>query len=968
MTQLHGFELIREQAIPELKTVAKLFRHIQSGAQLLSVENDDENKVFGVTFCTPPADSTGLTHILEHSVLSGSRKYPVKQPFLELVKGSLQTFLNAWTFSDKTAYPVASPNTQDFYNLADVYMDAVFFPNITPDTLKREGWHFELESLDGPLTYSGIVFNEMKGAFSSPDDLMGRYSESALFPDTPYFHESGGDPRDIPNLTYEQFKRFHETYYHPSNALIWFYGDDATPDRLAFVDSFLREFTAREVDTTIPLQAPFAEPISIREPYDASSEDDKAFITVNWVWPDVMDDEMVMACNMLSMILLDTPASPLRKALIESGLGEDVIGGGLSTHQRQMTFGAGMRGVEVANTAQVEALILDTLQQLVTDGIDPLTIEAAVNTYEFQVRELNTGSFPRGILLMLWALRKWLYGGDPISAMGFEAPLNALKQQLAADPRYFEGLIQDLLLDNPHRATVVMEPKEGLAAEWEADERARLAAIRATLSEDDLRRIKAEAGALQESQLQLDSPEALATIPSLKLEDLEKTTKPVPTEMAPIGSGNLLYHDIFTNGIAYLDLAFDLHSLPQAYLPLVPLFGQALLEMGTSREDYVRLTQRIGAKTGGIDPTTLVSAKRTGSDSAAYLVLRGKATMSQTDELLAILTDILRTAQFEDRERFLQMVLEAKAGQEASMIPAGHAAVMRRVGSGLHEASWVREQMHGVSNLFYTRQLQERVENDWPSVLQQLEEMRALLLNQAALTVNVTLDAANWATFEPQLRGFVGNLPNRPITRATWQTEATPAREGLTIPAQVNYVAKGANLYDLGAQFDASMLVVNKHMGLGYLFEKVRMIGGAYGGFSSFDWVSGNFTYASYRDPNLLTTLDVYDHAIDYLRELEVTEDLLTRAIIGTIGDIDGYELPDAKGYSAMTRHLIGLTHEERQAIRDRIFATSAADFRAFADAIEPVIEHGRVVVLGSRAQLDAANDGGAHLDVTKVL
>lgn len=968
MTQLHGFELIREQEVPELKTVAKLYRHIKTGAQLLSVENDDENKVFGVNFCTPPEDSTGLPHILEHSVLGGSRKYPVKQPFLELVKGSLQTFVNAMTFSDKTIYPIASPNTQDFYNLADVYLDAVFFPRITSQTLQREGWHFELDALDAPLTYKGIVFNEMKGAYSSPDDLMGRYSEGSLFPDTPYAHDSGGDPRVMPDLTYEQFKRFYETYYHPSNALIWFYGDDPTPNRLALVDSFLSEFEAQQVDATIPLQAPFSAPVQRTMPYDASSEDDKALITVNWVWPDVLNTDMVIACNILSMVLMDTPASPLRKALIESGLGEDLIGGGLSTYQRQMTFAVGLRGVEVANTPQVESLIIDTLHQLVEEGIDPLTIEAAVNTYEFEVREMNTGHFPRGILLMLWSLRSWLYGGDPVEPLRFEAPLAALKQKLADNPRYLEDLIQDLLLTNSHRSTVVLEPKPNLAAELDADERARLDAIQATMTEDDLQQVMADAEALLRAQQTPDSPEDLAKIPSLTLNDLEKMVKPVPTVATSVGNGHLLYHDIFTNGIVYLDLAFDLHTLPQHYLPLIPLFGQALVEMGTAREDYVRLTQRIGAKTGGIAPTLLVSATRHSPEATAHLVLRGKATMSQAAELLTILQDILCTAQFEDRERFFQMVLESKAGQEASLIPAGHSTVIRRLGAGLNEVGWVREQMQGVSNLFYTRQLAEQVEHDWPSVLQQLEEIRAHLLNQGALTANVTLDTDNWSVFEPQLRGFVESLPPKTVSRATWTPTAPPTREGLTIPAQVNYVAKGGNLYDLGASFDASMLVVNKHLSLGYLFEKVRMQGGAYGGYSSFDWLTGNFAYFSYRDPNLLNTLAVYDKAGEYLRGLDVNKELLTRAVIGTISDIDGYELPDAKGYSAMTRHLIGLTDAERQRNRDRIFATSADDFRNFADAIEPLIEAGRVVVLGSPAQLEAANQVGTALDVVKVL
>ncbi len=456
MTRLHGFELVSDRTIPELNTRARMWRHERTGAQFLSLENDDENKVFGITFGTPPTDSTGIAHIMEHSVLCGSRKYPVKEPFVELLKGSLKTFLNAMTYPDKTAYPVASQNAQDLYNLADVYLDAVFYPNITPYTLKQEGWHYELEDLDGPLTYKGVVYNEMKGAYSDPEGLLYRRIEQALYPDTIYGVDSGGDPAEIPNLTYEQFKAFHERYYHPSNAMIYFYGDDDPEERLRFLDGYLKEFDRQEI--ALPIEEQPAFPAPRRTVYHYASGDgddaDRAMVAATWVVGDVLDTEQVMALSVLSHILIGTPASPLRKALIDSGLGTDLVGGGLEPDVRQMFFSTGLKGVAPQNIDQVEALILDTLRSLASEGIDPEMIEASMNTMEFALRENNTGAHPRGLILMMRALRTWLHGGDPLDMLSFEGRLSALKERLAADPRLFEGMIERHL-------RMVLQPQHG---------------------------------------------------------------------------------------------------------------------------------------------------------------------------------------------------------------------------------------------------------------------------------------------------------------------------------------------------------------------------------------------------------------------------------------------------------------------------------------------------------------------------
>lgn len=974
MKVIHGFELVREQEIPELNTRARLFRHVKTGAELLSLENDDENKVFAITFRTPPKNSTGVAHIMEHSVLCGSRKYPLKEPFVELVKGSLNTFLNAFTYPDKTCYPVASQNLQDFYNLIDVYLDAVFYPRINPSTLEQEGWHYELNSLDEPLTYKGVVFNEMKGNYSSPDGLLARYTQQSIFPDNTYGVDSGGDPSVITDLTYDEFVDFHRRYYHPSNSRIYFYGDGDPDERLQLVDNYLKDFDRLAVDSTITLQPYFDRPKEIVIPYDAGEENqEKAFVTVNWLLPQTANPETSLGFHMLNYILIGTPASPLRKALIDSGLGEDLTGPGLESEFKQMFFSTGLKGTAFEDAGKVKDLIFKTLSELVEKGIDADMIAAAANTIEFRLRENNTGSFPRGLSLMLSALTTWLYDADPLSPLSFETSLNAIKQQLDSGGRYFEDLIQTYMLENQHWTLVTLKPDPNVKRDHEAAEQARLRAVRDSLTEQQLQGIVEETRQLKLRQETPDSPEALATIPTLKLSDLETEIKKIPLDIAQQDGSQVLYHDLFTNGIVYLDLGFALHALPQEYLPYVPLFGRALLEIGTENEDFVKLSQRIGRSTGGIRPASLTSVVRSdgqaSGQSTAWLFLRGKSTAAQSADLLAILRDILLTVKLDNQERFKQMVLEEKASQESGVVPAGHRVVNTRLRSLFDEAGWASEQMNGVANLFFLRWLAEEVDRNWPAVLERLENMRKALVDRSQMLCNTTLDQANYVAFKPQLDRFLTSLPAASNSIQSWNPTKESSFEGLTIPAQVNYVGKGANLYELGYQLDGSIYVINKYLSTTWIWEKVRVQGGAYGGFCLFDHRSGVYTFLSYRDPNLLNTLENYNLTGQFLRRLEIGPEELIKSIIGTIGDMDAYLLPDAKGYTSMVRYLGGDTDESRQKMRDEVLSTTLEDFHAFGDVLDQLSQDGSVVVLGSQETISAANQArGGWLDVVKVL
>ncbi|TFG73335.1 MAG: peptidase M16 [Anaerolineales bacterium] len=957
--------------MPELNTVAKLYKHVKTGAELFSLENDDENKVFGITFRTPPSDSTGVPHIMEHSVLCGSRKYPVKEPFVELMKGSLQTFLNAFTYADKTCYPIASTNLQDFYNLTDVYLDAVFYPRITPEIMRQEAWHYELDALDAPLSYKGVVFNEMKGAYSSPDSLIARYSERSLFPDNAYQYDSGGDPAVIPDLTYAQFKEFHDTYYHPANARIFFYGDDNPEERLRLLEQYLGDFGPLEVESSLPLQAHINQHRHIHQSYPASDDVDqqKAMLTMNWLLPENTDPTLALALNVLSHILVGIPASPLRKALIDSGLGEDVIGGGLDDSVRQMYFSTGLKGVLPENTDSVEQLIIDTLMELTRTGIDPDTTAASMNTFEFNLREQNYGRYPRGLVVMLQALVTWLHDGDPFAGIAFEKPLGDIKAALAVNPRYFEELVQRYLIDNMHRTTVVLDPDPAMQQQLDAEEQARLVQAKAGMDASNLKEIMAQAQQLKKLQETPDSPEALATVPNLSLDDLDKSPKHVSTLESQLHGTRILYHDLFTNGLLYLDVGFNLHALPQDLLPYAQLFGMALLEIGTETEDFVKLTQRIGRQTGGISSSTYVSAIKNQSHAAAWSLLRCKSTMDQAGDLLAILHDILLTVKLDNPERFMQMLLEMKAQEEAGLIPGGHRVVLSRLRARFNEAYWATEQMGGVSYLFFLRKLINEVQQNWPAVLEKLEVVRHLLVNRQNMLCNVTLDSANWELIKPELDSFLSTLPTGTTAQAQWAPPYATLPEGMTIPAQVNYVGNGTDLYKLGYISHGSTEFIAHYLRSTWLWEQVRVQGGAYGGFCVFDHHSGVFAFISYRDPNLLKTLKTYDQTSTYLRNIDLSDDELVKGIIGTIGAIDAYQLPDAKGYSAMARVLIGYTDETRQQYRTELLNTTVNDFKAFADILDGMNASGQVVVLGAQEALDAANrEDDLTFSITNVL
>ncbi|MEG2004784.1 MAG: insulinase family protein, partial [Bilophila sp.] len=957
----HGFTLVREVAVSEISGTAKLWRHEATGAELLSVLNTDENKCFGVTFRTPPKDATGVAHILEHSVLCGSEKYPVKEPFVELLKGSLQTFLNAFTFPDKTCYPVASANLQDFYNLVDVYLDAVFFPRITETIFQQEGWHIEADDAAGPLSYKGVVFNEMKGVYSSPDSVLMEHSQHSLFPDMTYGLDSGGNPEVIPHLTYKAFKAFHESHYHPSNARFFFWGDDPEEHRFELLQPYLNRFTLRATDSAVPLQPHLDTPRQLEFAYAAGEDGDKGHITLNWLTCESADTEELLILEMLEHILLGLPGSPLRKALIDSGFGEDLTGGGLETDLRQTYFSVGLRSIVPGTEQDVEMLILETLAELADTGIPQADVEAAVNSVEFDLREDNSGRFPRGLSAMIRCLATWLYDGDPLAPLAWEKPLANLKARLASGEKVFEGAISRWLLNNDHRATVILVPDANLAEEREEAEAAKLERLYTALSAEDHKEIVANAAALRASQQTPDSPEALETIPGLTLADLPKKNTSIPVAFGKAGAFETLTHDLDTSGILYAEVLFPLDAVPAKLLPLLPLFGRCLTEMGTKRRDFVELGTLLASKTGGLDASPLVATVRGTRTPVAKLCLGGKATADKAGALFELMAEVLLETRFDDPLRFTQMVLEERARLEQALIPAGHSFVTTRLCAPYSSAAQINERIGGITYLDALRELAERlsperVKAEWPAILADLEQLRTLIVHQQGALINLTSDSRTLAAVEPLVATLGEALPLGTFEQQPLRPVAPAKRgEALLVPAQVNYVGKGCNLYDLGYVWHGSAHVITRHLRMGWLWDQVRVQGGAYGAFCSLDRMSGTLAQVSYRDPNVTKTLLAYDNTPTYLRNLDLSPRDLTLAIVGAIGDLDTYLLPDAKGMASLSRHLIGDTDEARQQMREEMLSTTTKNFTEFAEVMAEVARTGTICALGGSAVEAAA-------------
>ncbi len=955
------YTVLKSEFVSEYKAKITLYEHTKTKAQVMVVDNDDVNKVFGITFRTPWGKSQGIAHILEHSVLCGSEKYPVKEPFVELIKSSLNTFINAFTYPDKTCYPVASTNAKDLYNMTEVYLDAVFKPNITKETFLQEGWHYELENSESALTYKGVVFNEMKGVYSDPENVLARYVQASVLPDTVYGVDSGGDPTVIPSLTFEQFTEFHRTHYHPSNSMIYFYGDDHSDKKFELLDEYLDQYEYLKVDSQIEVQTPKTIHTEITMPYDPGEKSDAGnYVVISWLLneqPDYQAKNM-LELTLLNQVLLGNPGAPLYKALMESGLGDDLTNTYLEPDLQQCFMSVGIKGVKTENIPKVRELIYSTLRELVKNGVNAKTVESSLNAMEFSEREQNTGRYPRGLSLMLSALQDWNYGGDPIRAIQFEEDFMTIRQRLLDQPNtYFSELITKYILDNVHVNQAVLYPDVGHGSRVADDEKNHLSEVKSKLTTAQINDIVDQTTHLKLLQTTPDAVENLAKIPKLHIDDVKEI--PVRPEFHTLTSDeNMVYtnSDIFTNGIVYMTLLFDLSAVDADLFLLIKLLWRASLEMDGQNRSFVELNQDIDFYTGGIYFNTIFDETLSGNP-IKHSCVHLKCLEGRIDQSLELLTEVLTMTKLDNQTKFKQILTDTISSLEGNLVPAGHNYVMSYLQSQLSPISVDREQISGISALQPLKNLLKMVENNWSEVLGSLISLRSNLLHSPKKIVHITAPQAIAENIKNSLQTCItkiqNSLPAVKKTSLNLLRSNFGSNPAFILPTQVNYVGKGINLYKNGYKFHGPLLPIVKYIGTEYLWEKVRVVGGAYGGFARFNQTNGVFLCCSYRDPNLLGTLKIYDQIADMLSNVTIDQDSLNGYIIGCIGDWDGYKLPDAQGFELFTNHLKGVTSDYLNTIRSQILATKLEDFHQFGVTLKPYSENGKISSITSQAKFD---------------
>ncbi len=956
----HGFTLIEQHNVNEINSLAHVFEHNKSGAKLLFLENEDDNRVFAITFRTPPQDSTGLPHILEHSVLCGSRKYPVKEPFVELAKGSLKTFLNAFTFSDKTMYPVASRNEQDFRNLMDVYLDAVFYPNIAkyPEIMQQEGWHYHLEDPNEDITYKGVVYNEMKGAFSSPESILFRKIQESLFPDTPYSMESGGDPEFIPDLTQEQFVAFHKKYYHPSNSYIYLYGDVDIEEQLKFLDEdYLQHFDRVDADSTIPLQQTFTSPKEVVVEYSIAQnekEEDKTFFSMNFVVGSATDPELTLAFTILEYMLLETPAAPLKRALINADLGKDVFGSW--DHQiLQPSLSVVVKNSNEDKKEQFEQVLFQTLEKIALEGLDKKLIEAAINRIEFELREGDTRSYPKGLIYAINCMNSWLYDAPPLLHLQYEPLLAKIKTAMTST--YFERLIREHLLHNEHRTLLILRPKKGLAEAKEAEIAQRLADYKASLSEADIARIVEQTQVLQKRQNTPDTDKALESIPLLELKDIEKQVEELPLEKQELDAVTVLHHPIFTNGIAYVHLYFDTSGVGQEDLPYIGLLAGLLGNVSTEKYSYEVLSNEIDLYTGGFSYSAESYADRQNEQQfLPKLVVKSKSLVDKLPKLFALALEIVKHSRFDDKKRMKEVLLEMKSRMEMRFFDVGHVVAASRLLSYFSPVSKYNDTIKGLSFYKFITDCTNNFDARAEEIEAKLTQVAKTIFRKSNLLVSLTTENNDFSAFQTHFPAFAEQLGNERVQERQYQFDLQPLNEGLLSSAKVQYVAKAYNFRRLGHSYTGSLQVLRTILSLDYLWNRVRVQGGAYGCLAGFER-NGNVYFSSYRDPNLKETLKIYDDTVNYIENFDGNDREMTKYILGTISRLDSPLTPSMKGERATNHYLTNLTPEEVQQERDEVLATTRESIRACAPIIADTMQQNYICTLGNEDKIKQNKD-----------
>lgn len=958
--ELKAYELIEKREIEELNSTGYYLKHRKTGAKICLLSNDDPNKVFYIGFKTPAPNDTGVPHILEHSVLCGSREFPVKDPFVELAKGSLNTFLNAMTYPDKTVYPVASCNDKDFQNLIHVYMDAVFYPNIyeREEIFRQEGWHYELESEGGELTLNGVVYNEMKGAFSSPEGVLEREILSSLYPDTTYANESGGDPEAIPELSYQEFLDFHSRYYHPSNSYIFLYGDCDMAEKLEWLDKeYLDSFDYLAIDSEVRSQAPFEKTAEVVKEYSVSAEEslkDNTYLSYNKSVGDTMDEKLYLGMQVLEYVLLTMPGAPLKQALLDAGIGQDIMSS-YDNGVKQPIFSVIAKN---ANESQKEAFVQtieEELTRLVKEGLDEKALRAGINYFEFRYREADFGSYPAGLMYGLQAFDSWLYRDDSVF-LHLEAldTFAFLKEQ--AGEGYFEGLIEKYLLKNPHGSIVIIRPKRGLTAEQDEALRKKLAAYKESLSAEELREIIAFTEHLKEYQSEPSPQEELAKIPLLERGDIEKKAAPFQNEESVAGGVKLVHHDLFTNGIGYVTLIFKAGGIPSELIPYLGLLKSVLGKVDTEHYSYGEFSTELNLHTGGISCSVgsfdSVREEEKGTFEAVFEV-RSKALYEEMRTAFSMMREMMMTSDFGDGKRLAELTAEVKSRLQMAFQTAGHSMAALRAMSYFSQSACFSDATGGVEFYRFIEKLYENFDSRKEETAQKLKELTRFLFRPENLIVSYTGEKKSLEGLKAEVEELAKELyPDTAEKPRVWCICPNNENEGLKTSAQIQYVARAGDFGKAGLPYTGALRVLRTIMSYDYLWNNVRVKGGAYGCMNNYGR-TGSAYMVSYRDPNLEKTNQIFEDSVSYTEHFEASERDMTKYIIGTISSMDTPLNPNAKGSRSMSAWMTGLTEEDVQKERDEVLSCTEKDIRALAPYLKEMLSQNHLCVIGNEEKLE---------------
>lgn len=945
-----GFELLEIRELADIKSEGYLFEHKKTGAKLLYLANDDDNKVFYAGFRTPPENSKGVQHIIEHSLLCGSRKYKAKEPFVELLKGSLNTYLNASTYSDRTVYPVASHNDKDFKNLVDVYLDAVFFPMIyeRPEIFYQEGWHYSYDEKEDTLSYNGVVYNEMKGAYSSKDDVFYDKIIESLYPDTQYKNDSGGNPENIPELSYEEFLDFHKKYYNPSNSFLYLYGDMNIDEYLKYIDEeYLSKFERIEIDSTVKEQKPLEKQIEAEEVYSISQEEsmeNKAGLAMGFAIGDILDPQLKIDFKILEKILVGTSASPLRNALNDADIAQSIESYYLAETVSMFMILA--ENTELDKKEKFKNVIYNTLEDIVKNGLNKKLVQGAVNNYEFSLREADYGYKPKGLAYGLTAMIGWTHNADPMLFMDYGKYIENIRANI--DNNYFEKLIEKYLINNKHSVLAVLKPQRGLEAQREKKLKEKLAMIRQNMSDEEIGKIKEIEKRLEEFHNTPDSQEVLEQIPILKIEDIDKKAKKLPIRIVEKDNYKILFHEMDTNKIMYLNLAFDLTVIPQEKLQYLSILGLLLGRLSTKNYSYIDFSNEMRLYSNGLGKSLESFADKNDKFYPKF-ELKVKMLSHNLPKVLELLVEVMNNTLFTEFKRIKDIILETKVEMTSSMLYSGDYTSLLRAMSNISQSAKFEDLTSGISFYEFLCDLEDRFDNDKEQIIKEFEDIYYKLFNKNNLLVSIGLEKEEVEFFEKEFKYVEEKLKTDELPVFDYKFEYKEKKEAFTSSSQVQYVSKVVNYKKIGYEYNGNMLVLKNIMDMDYLWNKVRVQGGAYGASAGFT-KNGLLYFASYRDPNITKTLDAYDNVSEYLKNAEINEREMRKYIIGTINSADADKSNASKCWTAMARYIINVSQEEIQKERDELLSTTAEKIKGYYKLLEEIVKQQNIAVVGNES------------------